>query len=582
MKLRLQKMVCSLLLVLPLSLLLTCAQQTDPAKMKIQELLAEGKTYLGNSNFDGAVQSFQLILNEYDPENLDALYGVAISLTLKQLAGMSDQFQSIFDTLFKMIGGITSDPPRKFTPQATSGVNAIVESVVDDAVLDALDAVFPYWDKLKQHPEFSMTLDSVPLTIGVEPYLVYKSDMGGVADLGTVYFVSAIMRFFKSLIYIMYAVNLDLTPSLPGLIQQFLPILQGQQSLTVDRDFILGLLAYIVDSSPKFLTLEPSEGKNRLSEAADLMAGSIQDLLSCLDFISAEKSSQLNHIVAYKFENNKQCMIFNIKQDGKPMVIEFEFADQVRASFQNLISSFQSSGGVQASWSQDMAPYLGLLLQGLLQAGLLDPVLAFALPMLQPYLGADTVAMVNQLMGTVKTMAQGGLLAGGMTTIIPDVIQFDFGKFMHDPPARFIRLILPAVVKVKDDNGNIIYDQKGDPILKLLLEYECTDLADNSLWCPYPETITSSAHFIGTDYQIADDGIKNPLPYISSQDPSLGGLLYLNLNSLDPSLDNSFHQPTSYEFNYFLGKVIGGLLGGLGNLTSSPGTPAMIRRPSGS
>ena len=88
MKLRLQKMVCSLLLVLPLSLLLTCAQQEDPAKMKIQELLAQGKTQLGISNFDGAIESFQLILNEYDPESADAMYGVAIASTLKQLSGM--------------------------------------------------------------------------------------------------------------------------------------------------------------------------------------------------------------------------------------------------------------------------------------------------------------------------------------------------------------------------------------------------------------------------------------------------------------------------------------------------------------
>ena len=204
MKFRLQRMVYSLLLVLPLSLLLTCAQQSDPAKMKIQELLAQGKTQLGISNFDGAIESFQLILNEYDPENPDAMYGVAISSTLKQLSGMSDQFKSIFDMVFKTIGGITSDPPRKLTPQATSGVNAIVESVVDDAFLDAISTTIPYWDKLKQHPEFSMTLDSVPLTIGVEPYMVYKIDLGGVADLGTVYFLSATFRIFKSLIYIMY------------------------------------------------------------------------------------------------------------------------------------------------------------------------------------------------------------------------------------------------------------------------------------------------------------------------------------------------------------------------------------------
>jgi hypothetical protein len=489
---------------------------------------------------------------------------------------MSDQFKSIIDMVFQMLPTLTtSKTPQKLLPQASSsGVNAIVESVVDDAFLDALDAVFPYWDKLKQHPEFSMTIDSLPLTIGVEPYLVYKSDLGGVADLGTVYFISAVARFFKSLVYVMYAVNLDLSASLPGLLKDFLPILQGQQSLTINRDFILGILAYLIDSSPKFLTLEPYAGKQRLSEAADLMALTIQDLLNCLDSISAEKGSQLNHVVAYKFENNKKYMVFHIKVDGKPIEIDIEFTDQVQASFQNLISSFQSSGGVRASWAQDFAPFLGLLLQGMLQAGLLDPVLAFAMPMLQPYIGADTVTMINQLMGTVKEMAKGGLLAGGLTAVIPDAIQFDFGKFMHAPPTQFLRLILPVVVT--DQNGK----------KQLLMEYECTDLADNSLWCPYPNTITDTDHFVGitvngVPMEIPQDGVKNSLPYLSSVDPSIDGFMFLNLSSLDSSFPNEFLPPTSYQFNYFLGKVVGGLLGGLGGLTSSPGEPAVITRPSG-
>jgi hypothetical protein len=486
---------------------------------------------------------------------------------------MSDQFKSIIDMVFQMLPTLTTAPktPLKFTPQATSsGINAIIESVVDDTFLDAINAIFPYWDKLKQHPEFSMTFDKLPAQIWVAPYLVYKVDLGGVHDIGTVYFISGIARFAKALFYLMYSINLDLTASLPGLIKEFLPILQGEESLTIDRDFILGLLAYIIDSSPNFMTLEPNAGKQRLSEAADLMALAIQDLLSCIDSISAEKGVQSNHLIGYKSEGSKSYLAFHItKEDGVLQEIPIEFSPQIKTSLQNLISSFQSAGGVRASWAQDFAPFLGLIMQSALQSGLLDPVLAFALPMMQTYIGADTVAMVNQLMGTVKELAKSGVISGAITTIIPDAIQFDFGKFMHDPPQKFLRLILPAVAT----NPN------GDKTL--LAEYECTDLADNSLWCPYPDTVTSTEHFVGTDYYLKDDGVKNTLPYISSLDPSLGGLLYFNLSSLDASFANEWHLATTYEFNYFLGKVVGGLLGGLGNLTSSPGEPAIMRRPSG-
>ena len=579
MKLRLKNMVCALLLILPLSLLLTCAQQTDPAKMKIQQLLAEGKTSLGLANYDDAIKSFQLILDQYDPENPDAMYGVAIASTVRQLAGMGDQFKSIIDMVFQMLPTLTTAPqtPMKLTPQASaSGVNAIMESVINDAFLDSLDAIFPYWDKLKQHPEFSMTIDKLPAQIGVAPYLVYKVDLGGVQDIGTVYFISGLARLVKSLMYIVYSMNFDVTASLPGLVQQFLPILQGKQALTVDRDFILGLVAYIIDSSPGFMTLEPNMGKQRLSDAADLLALAIQDLLSCVDSISAEKGDQSTHLVGYRSEGNKSYLVFNLKDEsGNAESIPIEFSDQIKTSLNNLISSIQATGGgVRASWAGDLAPFVGLIVQAALQSGMLDPVLSFAMPMLQTYIGSDTVAMINQLMGTVKSLAKSGVISGAITTVIPDAIQFDFGKFMHDPPQQYLRLILPATVKDTSVNP---------PTYKLLAEYECDDstLAANSLWCPYPWGITSTAHFIGTTYEIPDDGVKNTLPYLSSQDPSLGGLIYLNLSSLDSSFANEWKQPTSFEFNYFLAKVVGGLLGGLGNLTSFPGTPAVMRKPTG-
>jgi hypothetical protein len=318
------------------------------------------------------------------------------------------------------------------------------------------------------------------------------------------------------------------------------------------------------------MTLEPNAGKQRLSEAADLMALAIQDLLSCIDSISAEKGVQSNHLIGYKSEGSKSYLAFHIKdENGNPQEIPIEFPDQIQTSLQHLTSSFQSTGGVRASWAQDLAPFVGLLVQSGFQTGMLDPILAFVFPMLQTYIGADTMAMINQLVGTVKELANRIVISGTITTVIPDVIQFDLGKFMHDPPQKFFRLILPAVVT--DQNGG----------KKLLLEYECMDLGSTDLWCPYPETITSTAHFIGTTYEIPDDGVKNTLPYLSSQDPSLGGLLYLDLSSLDASFPNEWHQPTSYEFNYFLAKIVGGLLGGLGNITSAPGERVVIKRPSG-
>ena len=538
-------------------LTLSCAQQEDPAQQKIAELMAQGKADLGTENFQGAIEKFQLVLDEYAPENSEALFGVAIASTCKTLAGMSDEFGSVFDLLFQTISGLTSGNPEKYLPQqSTSGVNAIVESIVDSAFLDIIDFVLPIMEKLKSDPNFSMVVEKLPVTIGVEPYLVFKMDVGGEMDYGEVYFLTVIYRFLKSAIYLLYSLNLSVSPeTLSGLMQDFMPILTGEEALASDRDFIFGLLAYVLETSSNLLTLEPTLGAQRLTQVGEMWVQVIQDLIAFLDIIRNETDPQADDLIGYRAEGKKEYVEFHVKdKDGAPLAIAIEIPEDSTALAEKMISSMQADGGIRASWTHDMAPYLGLIFQAFLQIGLLDPVIALIVPMLGTCVGQDTVAMINNMMDLVKSLAAGGALTGGMTAVIPDVIELDWGYFFHHPPQQFLRLFLPAVV---------LNPLTGPD--SLLVEYECTDLQPMDLWCQNPEAVSSTVHFTGTEWAILDDGVKNPLPYFSFRDASLDGLIYLNLYQMSPTLfpANEYRCPDSYEFNYFLGSVIGLLLGGL-------------------
>ena len=114
---------------------------------------------------------------------------------------------------------------------------------------------------------------------------------------------------------------------------------------------------------------------------------------------------------------------------------------------------------------------------------------------------------------------------------------------------------------VRESLDVLVQFGEGNPTV--MIEYECDDLLEEDLYCQYPETITSSEHFVGTPYYIVDDGLNSALPYMASEDPSLGGFLYLNLYPLNTAeFLNQYQTPGCYEFNYFLSSLLGELLSG--------------------
>lgn len=546
-------------LLLAVFLPLSCTPEEDPIELKVQERITQGKAYLGESNYEDALATFEEVLEKYDSDNPEAKWGVIMSTNLRVLANLGDVLAQYLPIIYDFMGGEPIEfAPQQSSPQACAGqpygLNLIIENVMNEMLLDGVNYLIPLVEEMKNYPNFTMTIEKCPVQVKIEPLLSYYMDIGGEWDEGDIYFLSAALKFFKGVAYTVYAVNLGLsTESMAEAAGQFLPMLTSGEPLTMDRDFLMGILAEIIATSPELMVLEPQCGASRLAEAAGYMADAIDDLFAFLDAIQAETDDQTDDVIGYREESNKVYAAIKFKDEGgAPHQIRVEYSESIIQSFERIQSSYRSSGGIRASWAQDLAPFFGFLVEGTFQSGVPTSIIELVLPLLGDYIGPEIVDMALGMMDSLTDMATRGILAGAMTMIIPDVLELDFGKFFNNPPDQFLRLVMPATVTA--DSGT-----------SLLIEYECEDsLGPEDFFCPYPEAVSSAPHFLGTDYEIPDDYFANPLPYLTATDPSIGGLLYLNLYRMDRTqFANEYVRPDVYQFNYFVGNVFGNLIGGL-------------------
>lgn len=522
---------------------------------QIQSIVDQGKSQLADYDYRGATETFWTVLDDYDDRNSEAMFGAVLAIILETLSTLDDKFDASLGPFFEMVGGGGASPPSPFSPQAKSGLNLLVESLVDQMIMDAIETINPLLDGLKLDSEFNMVIESAPLLVGAEDSILSNADIGGEFDLGDVYLLSALVRYLQGNIKILYATDLTLNPpTIYGLLGTYFPALTGETSITLDRRFYTKLVAFVLNTSPNFLALEPTYGKESLASAAEDFIQANDDLFDCLEFIKDETDDQTDDFVAYQVKGEKQYMTLQYQSgEGLFTQVPVEFSNDVFLAFEHQIASTQAAGGVRVNFVNDLVPFQALLFQGMGQAGMFTAIADFALPMLEEYVGSETVEMARGAFDTLTEMASGGILAGGYTLWIPNVLEIDFGKLYHDPPEELWRLLLPVL-----ETGQ-------DGVLDLVYEYECPEtLRPIDAMCRFPEGITSSGHFSG-EHSIKDDGIDSPLPYYICPDPTLDGIVYLNLHPLDPNeFSDEFHLPSLYEYNYFFAGVIGQLLSGFG------------------
>lgn len=528
--------------------------ENGPHASSIEEYLQEGGAYLSQGDHASALNSYQTILDEWDPDNSQATWGAAIATILRDLDLLGGKIDDLIDTLSSF--ATASLPPHAFRPQQ-SGLNTIIENSLEDMGLNRIDDILSLLSRIKEDPDFAITMDDFPVDLSIGSFgssVTFSYNVGGEFDLGEVYFVSALLKIIKSLAFTALSINLSVSSTgLTEIHTLCAPLINGEGKFLTDREVVFASLARIIATSPDFCSIEPNQGAERLRDAADLLMEAMSDLVNLFNIVRAEEDPQADDIIAYDVQGNHRYFTFNYRNaDGNPLIIEIEDREEPIDAMGFTLSSLQVAGGAPVNFREGLVPIISTLIYGILQTDLpdifMEPIVPLLLDLLEPglvQLISDTVTQIYDYTSSEETIE--GVI--DMLMQDADILEIDMGKFFRDPPDRFLRSFWPVTV--------------ADPVTgyRFLIEFECTDMSREVYWCEYPESVSSTAHFTGTEYEIADDGVDSHLGYIAFQDPALGGILYLNLHPLDPSRfpADVFAEADQFKLNYFIATIINGL-----------------------
>ena len=508
----------------------------------VDTLIEQGAGFLAEGDYDSAIETYETILAEHDSENPQAMWGIVIATLMNELTAAADSFDEIQDTL-TMPPGFFS-PPAGIQPQQTNGSGYDPKEfccLFDDM----LDRILPLLEALQKQTDFSTIMGTCALGIQLDSENSYTVDLGGEYDLGEVYVLSSLLKILKGLTLVCQATDTSgVTVFLDSGSLEYYPQVTDSGPILVDesQETVFQHLAGFLADTPDFLTLDTENGgAGLLAQAADLVAEAAADLLGFIDTIRTEEDDQSDDIITLEREGTAEYIVVRLTENGKPTRARARLTAEALSALEQIKAGFEADGGVRVSWGRDLVPLLAVAIGGFTTTCLFGQ--------LQEIIGIDIFPVVPVDLSSL------------LLFYIPDIVELDFGKFLRDPSGEFFRALLPVTVT----GGG------GEP--ELLLEYECRDtLGPDDFWCSSDAIITSTEHFVGTDYHIPDDGLASGLPYIAVSDPSLGGLVYLNLHTLNrDEFADEFTLAGLYELNYLLAAYYDGFFGLIGIATDYDG-----------
>lgn len=488
----------------------------------VDTLLEQGTGYLAEGDYDSAIVTYEEILAAHDSDNPQARWGIVVGTLMNaaiDTVGLLATFQDAVDPdwLASSIAGVRPQN-NGCPPYGCDGKDYCY--YLDNLISEVL----PHLDALKEYADFSMCIEACTIGAQLDPETAFTIRVGGEFDLGEVYFLSGVLRSLQGVALVCQAADTGVLGD-PGMQTHVIT-----DPAELDRDFLFDLYADFLADAPDFLTLDTEhDGAGLLARAADLLTESMDDLFESIKVILAEEDDQSDDIIVLEVEGGVEYFSVRIRENDRESNPRTERNPELGSALERIRDGFAADGGVRISWGRDLVPILAAVISTFTKTAIFDYLF-------ERFLGID--------MGPVFIPSD---FSEVLFAIIPDVVEFDFGKFLRDPSDAYLRSIAP--VNMSDDGG--------DPFL--LVEYECGEtLGRRQLICPFPEAITSTGHFVGTDYAIPDDGRKRRVPYVAVSDPSLGGFVYLNLHSLDQEeFEDEYKIPGLYEFNYLHTRVLG-------------------------
>ena len=507
----------------------------------IQDLIEEGVFWLENGEAEIASGKFKEAF-EKDPDNPEARFGYAFS---ESVVGME---------LISMIIMVAIQP-------SPLGGKALKEEEydnfgewVDEEMYEMLDIINGHFMRavelygpLKETGGLSMHFDHLPVYLSVYEMVWIEGEI----DMTDVYIFDGMARTLALLFEFLHAHHIK------GDLYTPIAVYENQMS---GGEFNMGvveaILAYLLNDSEDFLAFRP-DGLSKVNNTRDLLLGAVQDILNAMSSAQTEIDSdddQSDELFTFEMDGDDGHLMLNVYQKGEATEGEADtpaIEKSVPIISPNTLTAANAlmdqieNGGDPVPMDSTIMPLISSAAVLAIGFGFMD-FIGFELPVDESIITPDL--LITIINGFVSF----------------DVVALDFNSYYGAPKA--LREMLPAWT---NDEG------VGDFDNHLYVEWECPeetaddgypDGAGTFLCSGGEETLVDSDHFKDTPYEIEADGKTVPSPYIAMQDPSFGGLLYVDLVGLGfrEGEDPYWREADQKTFNAALGKVLSKILGLIG------------------
>lgn len=586
----------------------------DPRIATVQAHVSECRTQLAAGNYEHAknaafnvVKGSLLSVNDVSVEQ--AAFCYTTSNTLAKINEVTKNIESQLGLVAGLLngsGGLTLSP-QGFQKLADDYMGGRLDKQTQGAIGLFLDSYLgPIQSMLEENQEllqliiakkrFKWQIDSLPLKIADKELM----NAGGRYDMGEIYLLYGLTRAILGTFYTLqsqdYSINLTI-------VQYALSV---NEAAGVDNP-LLGLfdnparalmnaVAVLMGTSPKFLALDSRVGAAKMKSAGEGFADGFDSILKAVNAMKKRPDAvQPEHIVEYKRENDQDYFVLHMKFTNLVPLIDLQKFDgisiplreDVLASLENLAKDFAGASGVNTNLQRDIFPIVALVAVVLINSGAFQELINLATG------GADgeTQETVSQVLDLVASNPD--FILAALVGVIPVEIEFDFGHVFKNPVG--LRDVFPAWIQ-PDTYGNELEALKPLTMATVVYSYECKDGSnpvitgdllcaesqDNDHFQPANDALVEFWTPTGTwtspkatwhNYMTGNfgtfwdantpspaDGIQTSIPYIGWKDASFGGLVYLDVATINVNGDivagNGLKKATLQSFNATIAAIV--------------------------
>ena len=479
-----------------------------------QETLAEARWWLEASQPFQALELYREA-EAACPESIEARFGAA-------LAQLVDVTELVF-SLVSMGGSMGKESQDDY-------LAGLVHDEVFAKLAERLRGALLRLDALAdEQAPVAFPVERLVVYNVTQPFLAYRGEF----DRGDVQLMRSVAQTALFLVDVLR--TQDLRAPILELVMQVRQ--SGFDGVRTVLEAVGGLLAY----SPETFGVHPEDGAAAYAEAAEMLAGLSESLDAALDFMRDEairepagSEPQVSTLRPGATAGVEQLVLSAgavVGDDGEigSRELVFYLPDGLPTGLRAIRESVRSAGTLVA-WEDGPRWLLAAIAAVVLKLDIVGEIDIGGIP-LRP--DRVTIDIIAQLLGE----------------LLPLPIACDFGTMFGTPAG--LRDFLPTPTS----DGR-----------SLVMEWECpAELADDGLPDGAGQILCAqggedAGHFLGSPHETAPDGLVSVFPYFAFTDPTLHGLVHVDLQALGLSGEPGYSLADQTSLNAALATGIAPIL----------------------